>query len=110
MTTDQVIPAAIILAVLILVVVGVARAAMHRRGQNEDAFGAGGTSKVPLGTEGVAKTVLDPSGVVLVVGEQWTATSQDGAQIAPGVRVHVVGQDGLTLIVAADSNPDQLGE
>jgi membrane-bound ClpP family serine protease len=109
-TTDQVIPAAIVLVVLILVVVGVARAAMRRRGQNEDAFGAGGTSKVPLGAEGVAKTALDPSGVVLVVGEQWTATSQDGARIAPGVRVHVVGQDGLTLIVDADRAADQLGE
>jgi len=101
-TTDQVIPAAVVAVVLILIIVGVVRVAGRRRGRNEDAFGAGGTSKVPLGAYGVAKTTLGPSGVVLVVGEQWTARSDGGTEIASGARVRVVGQDGLTLIVVAE--------
>ena len=102
MTTDQIVPTAFAAVVLILVAVGVARVLARRRGRNEDAFGAGGTSKVPLGAVGVAKTNLAPSGVVHVVGEQWTARSADGAEIVSGQRVRVVGQDGLTLIVDAD--------
>jgi membrane-bound ClpP family serine protease len=101
-TTDQVIPAAIVAVVLILIVVGVVRVVMRRRGANEDAFGAGGTNTVPLGSRGVAKTDLAPSGVVLVVGEQWTARSRSGAAIASGQDVRVVAQDGLTLLVDAD--------
>ncbi|OGO51205.1 MAG: hypothetical protein A2Z32_13030 [Chloroflexi bacterium RBG_16_69_14] len=103
MTTDQVFPAAIVAVVLILILVGVARVVGRRRGRNEDAFGAGGTSRVPLGAHGVAKTALAPSGVVYVVGEQWTARSDGAEQIASGTRVRVVGQDGLTLIVVAES-------
>ncbi len=99
MTTDQIFPTAIVAVVVILVVIGVVRALMRRRGANEDAFGAGGTSSVPIGATGVAKTALDPSGVVLVVGEQWTATSRGGGRIEPGTTVRVVGQEGLTLRV-----------
>lgn len=102
MTTDQVLPAAIVVAVLILIAVGVVRVVTRRRGGNESAFGAGGTPTVPAGTIGVAKTVLAPSGVVHVVGEQWTARSADGSEIGTGQRVQVVGQDGLTLIVKAE--------
>ena len=102
MTTDQVLPTAVVAVVLILIIVGVVRVVMRRRGANEDAFGAGGTSTVPTGSRGVAKTDLAPSGVVLVVGEQWTARSSNGATIASGQGVRVVGQDGLTLIVVAD--------
>jgi membrane-bound ClpP family serine protease len=100
--TDQVLPAAIIVVVLILIVVGVARIVTRRRGANEDAFGAGGTSQVAVGSRGVAKTDLAPSGVVLVVGEQWTARSGSGETIASGRAVRVVSQDGLTLIVEAE--------
>ena len=102
MTMDQVLPAAVAAVVLILIIVGVVRVVGRRRGRNEDTFGAGGTSKVSLGTLGVAKTVLAPSGVVYVVGEQWTARSRGGTEIASGVRVRVVGQEGLTLIVVAE--------
>jgi len=101
-TTDQAIPAAIAFVVLLLIAVGVVRVMGRRRGKNEDAFGAGGTSTVPLDAHGVAKTALTPSGVVYVVGEAWTARSRDDAQIAPGTRIRVVGQDGLTLIVVAE--------
>lgn len=102
MNTDQVLPAAIIVVILILIVVAVARIATRRRGPNEDAFGAGGTSQVAIGTRGVAKTDLAPSGVVQVVGEQWTARSGSGETIASGRNVRVVAQDGLTLIVEAE--------
>ena len=102
MTTDQVLPAAVVAVVLILILVAVARIVLRRRGANEDAFGAGGTSQVPAGARGVAKTDLAPSGVVLVVGEQWTARSVGGETIPSGQRVRVVSQDGLTLIVEAE--------
>ena len=99
MTTDQIIPGAIVVAILILLIVGVMRGATRRRGRNEDTFGAGGVATVAAGTRGVAKTDLAPSGVVRVVGEQWTARSASGAAIPSGTTVRVVSQDGLTLIV-----------
>lgn len=97
--TSQAIGAAIAFVVLVFIAVGVARILARRRGANEDAFGAGGTSTVGLGTVGMTKTALTPSGVVLAAGEQWTARSADRRQIGSGQRVRVVGQDGLTLIV-----------
>ena len=102
MTADQIVLAAIGGVVVILVVVGVGRAASRRRAVSEDAFGAGGRSQVAIGTKGVAKTALAPSGVVLAAGEQWTANSADGSNIEEGQRIRVVGQDGLTLLVATD--------
>lgn len=110
MNTDQVLIGAIAAVVLILIAVGVGRAAARRRGANEDDFGAGGKSQVPLGTRGVTKTVLAPAGVVLAAGEQWTATSANGTRIESGQRVRVVGQDGLTLIVDAEPASAPAGE
>lgn len=109
--TDQVVIAAVAatLIILILMLVGVVRVIQRRRGQ-DDTFGAGGTSKVPLGTIGVAKTVLAPSGVVYAAGEQWTARARSGAEIASGQRVRVVGQDGLTIIVDAEPFGNRAGE
>jgi membrane protein implicated in regulation of membrane protease activity len=101
-TSDQIVLGAIAAVVLILVIVGVVRAASRRRGANEDEFGAGGVREVALGTRGVAKTALAPSGVVLASGEQWTADSADGTSIEEGHPVRVVGQRGLTLIVEAE--------
>ena len=75
-----------------------------------DSFGAGGTNKVPPGSRGVAKTDLAPSGVVLVLGEQWTARSGSSTEISSGQDVRVVGQDGLTLIVVADPSPTREGD
>jgi membrane-bound serine protease (ClpP class) len=98
---------AVLAVIVILVVVGVVRIATRRRGANESAFGAGGTATVPLGTVGTTKTMLAPSGVVRMVGEEWTARSGDGSEIAAGERVRVVGQDGLTLIV--DPEPASAG-
>ena len=85
--------------IVILVIVGVVRVAQRRRGANEDAFGAGGISTVAVGTRGVAKTELAPSGVVRMVSEEWTAKSASGNVIAEGAAVRVVRHDGLTLIV-----------
>ena len=99
MTSDQILPGAIVAVIVILIVVGVARAATRRRGANEDAFGAGGVSTVAVGTRGVATTDLTPSGVVRVVSEEWTAQAANGGTIADGADVRVVRQDGLTLIV-----------
>ena len=64
-TSDQILPGAIVAVIVILIVVGVFRAATRRRGANEDEFGAGGVSTVAVGTRGVATTDLAPSGVVL---------------------------------------------
>jgi membrane-bound ClpP family serine protease len=110
LNTDQIVIGAIAAVVLILVVVGIGRAVSRRRGPNEDDFGAGGVSQVPIGTVGVTKTVLAPSGVVLARGEQWTANSASGERIESGQRVRVVGQAGLTLIVAAEPGVAPAGE
>jgi membrane-bound ClpP family serine protease len=98
-TSDQIIVGAIVAVIVILVIVGVVRGATRRRGANEDAFGAGGVPTVEVGTRGVAKTDLAPSGVVRVVSEEWTARSANGTLIAVGSAVRVVRHDGLTLIV-----------
>jgi membrane-bound ClpP family serine protease len=101
-TTDQIIPGAIVTTILILIIVGVLRAATRRRGRNESTFGAGGVPTVAVGSRGVAKTGLGPSGVVRVVGEEWTARSVGGSPIPAGAAVRVVSQDGLTLTVETE--------
>jgi membrane-bound ClpP family serine protease len=98
--TNEQAAVAIAIAIVILAVVAVPRILQRRRGTDET-FGAGGQTTVPIGSIGIAKTDLDPSGVVLVVGEQWTADSNGGIRIADGSRVRVVRQDGLTLLVEA---------
>jgi membrane-bound serine protease (ClpP class) len=62
-------------------------------------YGAGGSSTVPAGSEGIVRTPLAPLGVVYTAGEEWSARSSSGAEIPPGQEIRVVGQDGLTLIV-----------
>lgn len=102
MTSDQILPGAIVAVILILIVVGLVRVVQRRRGANEDAFGAGGVSTVAVGTRGVARTELAPSGVVRVVSEEWTARSAGGNVIAEGTAVRVVSHDGLTLVVESE--------
>jgi membrane-bound ClpP family serine protease len=104
-TPEQVIPAAIVAVILILVIAGIVRAAGRRRGANEQEFGAGGVTKVPVGTTGVAQTPLAPAGVVYLLGEQWTARSRTGTAIPIGGGVRVVDHDGLTLIVDGQPAP-----
>jgi membrane protein implicated in regulation of membrane protease activity len=97
-TPDQVVLAAIGAVIVILIVVGIARA-VGRRETTTTAFGAGGTTTVPIGTRGVAKSAIAASGVVLAAGEEWSARSRGGIEVAEGTWVTVVAQDGLTLIV-----------
>ena len=63
------------------------------------AYGAGGTSTVPTGSEGLVKVSLTPLGVVYAAGEEWTARSGSGSEIPAGEHVRVIGQEGLTIIV-----------
>jgi membrane-bound ClpP family serine protease len=99
-TTDQVLPAAVVAVIAIFAIVGVVRI-IRRRREDANAFGAGGSSTVPAGTDGTARTDIGRTGVVYAAGEEWTARSRDGSTIASGQPVRVVGQDGLTLIVVA---------
>ena len=45
----------------------------------EGAYGAGGTSIVPAGSDALVKTSLAPLGVVYAAGEEWSARSGSGA-------------------------------
>jgi membrane-bound serine protease (ClpP class) len=83
------------MALCLFVIVRVRRRGLAYAG----GFGAGGSSRVPAGSEGFAKTSLSPLGVVYTAGEEWTARSSSGADIPSGADIRVVGQDGLTLIV-----------
>lgn len=57
---------------------------------------------VEVGTEGIARTALNPVGTVIVHGELWRARADEG-RIAAGERVVVTGMRGLELDVAAPS-------
>ena len=52
------------------------------------------------GEAGIVSTDISPLGTVHVVGEEWTARSQDGRPLPRGAHVEVVRQDGLTLYVS----------
>jgi len=52
-----------------------------------------------LGRTGVAKTALNPEGMVLVYGELWTAVSE-GGPVESGAEVTVKRVEGLKLYVA----------
>jgi membrane-bound serine protease (ClpP class) len=54
-----------------------------------------------LGSEGIARTELAPDGVVLVMGERWNATAEDGP-IHEDEHVLVTRVDGLKLRVRRD--------
>jgi membrane-bound serine protease (ClpP class) len=85
-------------AFMVLALVTVVRV-RRRSGALAMAYGAGGTTLVPTGSDALVKTSLAPMGVVYAAGEEWSARSSSGAEIAPGARVRVVDQQGLTLIV-----------
>ena len=95
---EQILGAAIVAVIAILVVIGVSRALRQRR-PDATAFGAGGSTQVPDGTTGVARTEISAGGVVYAVGEEWTARAADGKPIAAGQAVRVIDHDGLTLVV-----------
>ena len=82
----------------LLVLVTIVRT-RHRGLAYAGAYGAGGTTIVPPGSDGIVKRSLAPLGIVYAVGEEWSARSDTGAEIQSGEPVRVVGQEGLTLIV-----------
>ncbi len=105
MNPDQILPAAIVAVIVILVVAGIVRVATRRPPAEDPTFGAGGTNVVADGTRGIAETDLSPFGNVRAVGESWSAKSADGATIPAGTNVLVVAHEGLTLVVEAVAAP-----
>ena len=56
-------------------------------------------SSMLIGSVGVAKSDVDPSGIVHVAGEDWTATTEAGP-IRQGEEISVSRVDGVRLVVA----------
>ncbi len=54
-----------------------------------------------VGRQAVARSPLDPTGMVFINGEYWTATVEDG-RVEPGERVVVTGMHGLRLTVSKE--------
>ena len=52
-----------------------------------------------LNQEGYAKTNIGAKGVVYVVGEYWSARSEDGKRIKKGGRIEVIKKEGRVLVV-----------
>jgi membrane-bound serine protease (ClpP class) len=52
-----------------------------------------------LGATGTVKQALNPTGIVHLAGEEWSAAAADGSVIPVGAQVRVVAADGLTLRV-----------
>jgi membrane-bound serine protease (ClpP class) len=91
-------PVAVFAAVFFLFVI---RAAIRMRGARV-ASGVG-----PLvGTEGTVVTDLDPTGIVQVASEEWTAESEAGS-VPKGARIRVVRVDGLRLKVMPVEAPNE---
>jgi membrane-bound serine protease (ClpP class) len=91
-------PVAIFAAVFFLVVI---RAAIRMR-RGRPASGPG-----PLvGAEGTVVTQLDPTGIVQVASEEWTAESEGGS-VPKGGRIRVVRVDGLRLKVVPVEAPKE---
>lgn len=74
------------------------------------AYGAGGTTTVPAGSDGIVRQTLTPLGIVYAVGEEWSARSATGSEIPSGERVRVIAQDGLTLIVEPGPAAESAGQ
>ena len=99
--------AAVTAAYVGLVLVTVARV-RRRAFAYAGMYGAGGTMTVPPGTVGVARTALEPIGVVYAAGEEWTARVSGETAIPVGQPVRVVGQENLTLVVeSGPAAPDR---
>ena len=53
-----------------------------------------------IGSEGLVRAALDPTGTVLVGSELWTATSEHPSEIEEGKVVVINGYDGVQLLVS----------
>lgn len=86
---------------------------MAWRGLSDPRLRAGaGSAHSVVGKEGVAVDVLDPTGVVRVRGENWSATSLNG-RVEAGERIQVIGTEGIRLTVWVErtlpaSEPDEI--
>lgn len=80
----------VVIAAFVIFVVGAVVRGQRRRA----ATGA----EALVGKVAVAKTLLDPKGMVLVDGEHWTATVDSG-KVEPGEEVTITKVEGLRLIV-----------
>jgi len=58
-----------------------------------------------VGRQAVARSPLDPTGMVFLEGEYWSATVEEG-RVEPGERVVVTGMHGLRLIVSKQKGVD----
>ena len=54
-----------------------------------------------VGRIGTVRQALAPAGIIHLDGEEWSATSADGATIPVGASVRIVSMAGLTLKVEA---------
>ncbi|MES2209030.1 MAG: nodulation protein NfeD [Chloroflexota bacterium] len=57
-----------------------------------------------IGSTGIVRSPLDPSGSIYAAGEEWSARLVDGGVLQRGDAVRVVGLDGLTAIVEPDAS------
>jgi len=61
-----------------------------------------------VGKRAVARTPLDPTGLVFVNGERWTATST-GGRVEQGETVEITGVEGIKLTVRAIGKENESG-
>ena len=52
-----------------------------------------------IGLSAVVETQLDPEGTVLVRGELWRASSNNGSVVDPKHKVHIIGAQDHLLVV-----------
>jgi len=57
-----------------------------------------------IGKRALVTSALNPAGIVIVEGEEWSATVGKEAHLQPGAMVEVVAVDGLVLLVRAVSD------
>ena len=82
----------IVLSVLLLFLVMALRDTMSR--------GSPSNYATIIGSEGIVRVALDPTGTVLVGSELWTATSEQPSEIEEGKVVVINSYDGVQLLVS----------
>ena len=60
---------------------------------------------MPLGTEGVVQSPLEPFGTAYLAGESWSARTADTQPLPRETPVRLVAFDGLTAIVEPTGEP-----
>ncbi len=80
------------------VVVSAGVAAIAWKGLTDPRLRGGHLVHSLVSHEGVAVSDLDPSGIVRVAGENWSATSLNG-RVPAGARIQVIQADGVRLSV-----------